>query len=130
MEKYYSSRQVSERTGLSIHTLRYYEQIGLIDGIARDDNGYRQYSESDIVWFQVLNYFRTIGMSIREMQEYASFNNSEEVPTLTARREFIESYRRKVVEQMAELERSLDRIDEKIGFFKNLENSNKRQPDN
>jgi DNA-binding transcriptional MerR regulator len=124
MENYYSSRQVSERTGLSIHTLRYYEQVGLIDGITRDSNGYRQYSESDIFWFQVLNYFRTIGMTIREMQEYASFNNSE-VPTITARREFMESYRRKVVDQMAELERSLDRIDEKINFFKNLEDSNK-----
>jgi DNA-binding transcriptional MerR regulator len=63
-------------------------------------------------------------MTIREMQEYASFNNSE-VPTITARREFMESYRRKVVDQMAELEKSLDRIDEKITFFKNLEDSNK-----
>jgi Predicted transcriptional regulators len=126
MENYYSSREVSERTGLSVHTLRYYEQIGLVDGIVRDNNGYRQYSESDIVWFQVLNYFRTIGMPIREMQEYASFNNSE-VPTLTARREFMESYRFKVVDQIAELERSLDRIDEKINFFKNLENSDKQQ---
>ncbi|MNG37601.1 hypothetical protein D3C84_1250090 [compost metagenome] len=65
-------------------------------------------------------------MPIREMQEYASFNNSE-VPTLTARREFMESYRFKVVDQIAELEKSLDRIDEKINFFKNLENSDKQQ---
>ncbi|WP_285889367.1 MerR family transcriptional regulator [Paenibacillus glycanilyticus] len=126
MEKYYSSKQVSEKTGLSIHTLRYYEQVGLIDGIARDDNGYRQYSESDIVWFQVLNYFRTIGMTIREMQEYTAFNRSG-VPTVTARLEFMESYRRKVVDQIAELEKSLDRIDDKINFFKNLESSDNLQ---
>ncbi|MCM3629442.1 MerR family transcriptional regulator [Paenibacillus glycanilyticus] len=117
---------MSEKTGLSIHTLRYYEQVGLIDGIARDDNGYRQYSESDIVWFQVLNYFRTIGMTIREMQEYTAFNRSG-VPTVTARLEFMESYRRKVVDQIAELEKSLDRIDDKINFFKNLESSDNLQ---
>ncbi|WP_307440710.1 MerR family transcriptional regulator [Paenibacillus sp. V4I3] len=124
MENYFSSKQVSEKTELSIHTLRYYEQIGLIDGIVRDENGYRQYSESDIVWFQVLNYFRAIGMPIREMQEYTAFNNSE-VPTITARREFMEKYRRKVVDQMTELEKTLERIDDKIIFFKNLEDSDK-----
>ncbi|UUZ80294.1 MerR family transcriptional regulator [Paenibacillus sp. P26] len=126
MENKFSSKQVSEKTGLSIHTLRYYEQIGLIDGIVRDENGYREYSESDIVWFQVLRYFRAIGMPIREMQEFMALHNSE-VSTITARREFMESYRSKVVDQMKELEKTLEKIDNKINFFKNLEESDTRQ---
>lgn len=120
MENKFSSKQVSEETGLSIHTLRYYEQIGLIDGIERDENGYRKYSKSDIVWFQVLSYFRAMGMPIREMQEFIALNNSK-VPTITARREFMETYRRKVIDQMKELEKTLEKIDDKIIFFKNLE---------
>ncbi|MFC6233139.1 MerR family transcriptional regulator [Paenibacillus allorhizosphaerae] len=128
MENNFSSKQVSEKTGLSIHTLRYYEQIGLIDGIVRDENGYREYSESDIVWFQVLRYFRAMGMPIREMQEFIALHNSE-VSTITARREFMESYRSKVVDQMKELEETLEKIDDKINFFKNLEDSDKLQKD-
>ncbi|WP_282942792.1 MerR family transcriptional regulator [Paenibacillus sp. RC67] len=126
MENKFSSKQVSEKTGLSIHTLRYYEQIGLIRGIERDGNGYRQYSESDIVWFQVLNYFRTIGMPIREVQQFVALQNSE-VSAITARRELMETYRGKVIDQMKELENTLERIDDKINFFKKLESSDKLQ---
>ena len=86
MENNFSSKQVSEKTGLSIHTLRYYEQIGLIDGIARDENGYRRYSQSDIIWFQVLSYFRAMGMPIREMQEFFALNDSRISPNNSSAR--------------------------------------------
>lgn len=126
MENKFSSKQVSEKTGLSIHTLRYYEQIGLINGIERDENGYRQYSESDILWFQIISYFRAIGMPIREML-VASQNREDS--TITARREFLETYRRKVIDQMKELEKALEKIDYKINLFKNLEASDKLKQD-
>lgn len=122
MKNKFSSKHVSEETGLSIHTLRYYEQIGLINGIERDEKGYRQYSESDIAWFQVIKYFRAMGMPIREMQQFVALNNSE-VSTITARREFMETYRSNVIDQIKELENTLEKIDHKIIFFKNLENS-------
>jgi DNA-binding transcriptional MerR regulator len=128
MEYKFSSKQVSEETGLSIHTLRYYEQIGLVDGIERDENGYRLFSESDIAWFQVLSYFRAMRMPIREMQQFISLHNSE-VSQITARREFMEVYRRKVIDQMKELEKTLKKIDLKINFFKNLEDLDKLQED-
>ncbi|MCZ8520977.1 MULTISPECIES: MerR family transcriptional regulator [Paenibacillus] len=128
MENKFSSKQVSEKTGLSIHTLRYYEQIGLVDGIERDENGYRLYSESDIAWFQVLSYFRAMGMPIREMQQFIDLHNSE-VSQITARREFMEAYRRKVIDQKKELEKTLKKIDLKINFFKNLEDLDKLQED-
>ncbi|WP_090647047.1 MerR family transcriptional regulator [Paenibacillus sp. UNC496MF] len=126
METNFSSKQVSEKTGLSIHTLRYYEQIGLIDGIERDENGYRKYSQSDIVWFQVLSYFRAMGMPIREMLEFFALNDNQVSP-ITARREFMETYRMKVIDQMKELEQTLEKVDDKILFFKNLEESDKLQ---
>ncbi|PQP85576.1 MerR family transcriptional regulator, partial [Paenibacillus sp. AR247] len=81
MENKFSSKQVAEETELSIRTLRYYEQIGLIDGIERDENGYRQYSETDIAWFQAISYFRAIGMSIREMQQFLTLHNGGD-PTI------------------------------------------------
>ncbi|MNO13789.1 HTH-type transcriptional regulator AdhR [compost metagenome] len=126
MEEKYSSKQVAEKTGLSVHTLRYYEQTGLIGGIERDKNGYRQYSESDIAWFQALSYFRAMGMHIGEIQQFIALQNRE-VSTITARREFMENYRGKVIDQMKELEMTLEKIDHKINFFKRLESTQPEQ---
>ncbi|QGQ97343.1 MerR family transcriptional regulator [Paenibacillus psychroresistens] len=128
MENKFSSKQVSEETRLSIHTLRYYEKIGLIYGIERDENGYRQYSESDIAWFQALSYFRAMGMPIREIQQFGALQNRED-SAITARRKFMETYRGKVIDQINELEKTLGKIDHKINFFKNLETSDKLQQD-
>jgi DNA-binding transcriptional MerR regulator len=120
MENKFSSKQVSVETGLSIPTLRYYEQIGLIHGIERDHNGYRRYSESDIAWFQIIKYFRAMGMPILEMQQFLALHHREYSIT-TVRREFLETYRGKVIDQMKELEKTLEKIDYKINPFKNLD---------
>ncbi|OKP81509.1 transcriptional regulator [Paenibacillus helianthi] len=122
MENKFSSKQVAEETGLSIHTLRYYEQIGLIDGIERDDNGYRLYSQADMVWFKALHYFRSMGMPVREIQKLMAVKKSG-VSTITARREFIENYRGTVIEQRKELDLRLEKVDQKIDFFKRLESA-------
>ncbi|WP_084778142.1 MerR family transcriptional regulator [Saccharibacillus sacchari] len=122
METTFSSKQVAAETGLSVHTLRYYEQEGLIDGIQRDANGYRIYSASDIAWFQVITYFRKLGLSVQEIKLFNIPKNGQ-TSSATARREFMETYREKVVEQMKELQDSLDKIDYKIEFFRNMERS-------
>ncbi|WP_322905698.1 MerR family transcriptional regulator [Paenibacillus campi] len=120
METTFSSKQVAAETGLSVHTLRYYEQLGLIQGVQRDHNGYRQYTESDIKWFQVIRHFRDLGLPIKDMQQFHAMPKN--IPgSATARREFMEAYRINVVEQLAELQRTLQRVDNKIEFFKNLE---------
>jgi DNA-binding transcriptional MerR regulator len=128
MKNKFSSKQVAEKTGLSVHTLRYYEQIGLIDGIERDKKGYRLYSEADITWFQALRYFRAMRMPIGEIQQFIALQNRE-VSTITTRREFIESYRSKVIDQIKELEMTLEKVDHKIDFFKRLEATNQLQQD-
>ena len=47
-------KEVSALTGIKAHTLRYYENIGLINNITRDSNGRREYSENDIKWIEFL----------------------------------------------------------------------------
>ncbi len=120
MKTTFTSKEVAAETGLSVHTMRYYEQLGLIHGVQRDHNGYRQYSESDIKWFQVIRHFRDMGLPIKEMQQFQSMPKNAP-GSAAARREFMEEYRVKVVEQMAELQSTLDKVDGKIEFFKNLE---------
>ena len=52
--KYYRIGKVSEITGLSKDTLRYYEKIGLIKQLEKDNSGRKKSSERDIVWIEFL----------------------------------------------------------------------------
>jgi DNA-binding transcriptional MerR regulator len=128
MENIFSSQQVSKMTGLSIHTLRYYERIGLISGVNRDANGYRQYSESDITWLEFLIRLRVMGMPISDMKQYTDLR-SQGSSTATERRELLEIYQNKVINQMKELKKTLTKIEDKISYFKSLEASGKQQHD-
>ncbi|OWA37476.1 MerR family transcriptional regulator [Saccharibacillus sp. O16] len=126
MNTTFTSKQVAEETGLSVHTLRYYEQEGLIDGIQRDGNGYRMYTASDIVWFHVITYFRRIGLSVNEIKTFNVPKNGGG-SSAAARREFMETYREKVLEQMRELQQSLNKIDDKIAFFRQMEQAEREE---
>src|SRR6266568_4461292 len=67
MDKTFSIQQVADRTGLSIHTLRYYEQIGLLVSIYRLPNGHRRYSEANIRWIAFIKCLRAAGMPLVEI---------------------------------------------------------------
>jgi DNA-binding transcriptional MerR regulator len=63
--------EVAERTGLTRHTLRYYERDGLMLGVDRGGSGHRRYSERDLGWIELITKLRATGMPIREVRRYA-----------------------------------------------------------
>ncbi len=62
----YSPGQVVDRTGFSLDTLRYYERIGLVGGVARTSGGRRIFTDDDIGWLEILRCLRDTGMPIEE----------------------------------------------------------------
>ncbi|WP_410986721.1 MerR family DNA-binding transcriptional regulator [Bacillus paranthracis] len=72
MEGIFTIKQISKMTGLTVHTLLYYEKIGLLNEVSRDINGYRQYSESDISWINFLIRLRITGMSVTGMKLFSN----------------------------------------------------------
>lgn len=60
-------KQFSQKTGLSSHTLRYYEKIGLITDVKRDAKGRRNYSENEAEWVSYINNLKILGMPIADM---------------------------------------------------------------
>lgn len=109
-------QEVSEATGLSAHTLRYYERIGLIHPIEREDNTRRLYTEEDIGWIDFLLKLRATGMSIKEMQRYAELQRQGD-ETLPQRVEMLKSLRRNVEARMSELDEHLKLICYKIEIY-------------
>src|SRR5919108_3073782 len=102
-------QEVSATTGLSAHTLRYYERIGLIHPIEREENTRRLYTEDDIGWIDFLLKLRATGMSIKDMQKYAELQRQGD-ETLPQRLEMLKSLRDHVEERIQELNEHLKLI--------------------
>lgn len=115
-EKPFTTQQLSDLTGLSIHTLRYYERIGLLDPVERAGNGHRLYSERDLHRIHFLLRMRATGMSIRQMQRYVELFRQGR-GTLDERRAILLAHRRKVQAQLDALHQTLDFIDYKLELY-------------
>ncbi|MGK7908759.1 MAG: MerR family transcriptional regulator [Synechococcus sp.] len=113
-------QQVAEATGLSAHTLRYYERCNLIAPISRLANGHRRYSANDIRWIEFLNRLRMTGMPIRQMQAYAALVR-QHPDAVNERRKLLEIHRQNVFEQIEKLHENLAIIDWKIQHYQELE---------
>jgi DNA-binding transcriptional MerR regulator len=108
--------EVAERTGLTRHTLRYYERDGLMLGVSRAGSGHRRYSERDLGWIELITKLRATGMPVREVRRYAELvragdgNEDERLALLHA-------HRKRVLAQLDAMATHLDAIDMKISYY-------------
>lgn len=112
----HSIADAATRSGLSAHTLRYYERAGLLPRVARDGGGRRRFSEEDLGWIRFLSYLRATGMPIRRMRDYVRLVQ-QGPPTSDRRRQLLEEHRDAVVRQMDRLSESLIAIEQKIAYY-------------
>jgi DNA-binding transcriptional MerR regulator len=112
--------EAAAKVGLSAHTLRWYEQEGLVSPVGRDTAGRRRYATADLDWLQLLTRLRATGMSIRDMRRYAELVRRG--PDTTAERlRLFEEHRSRVLERIADLQRDLQAIDVKISIYRQTE---------
>ncbi|QFU91757.1 MerR family transcriptional regulator [Amycolatopsis sp. YIM 10] len=114
-----SIAETAEHTGLTAHTLRYYERIGLLDPVDRGPDGRRRFRDADLAWLAFLTRLRVTGMSIRDMKEFAELRRAGDV-TASARLELLSHHRDAVRRRIAELADSLDALDTKIDHYRTL----------
>jgi DNA-binding transcriptional MerR regulator len=114
----FTIQQASDQTGLTEHTLRYYEKIGLIEGIDRANNGHRRYTTNDVGWIEFLKCLRATGMPISQMKEYSDLTRLGS-HTLEDRIELLEERRDEVIRQIAELNQYLEVLQHKINYYEN-----------
>jgi DNA-binding transcriptional MerR regulator len=112
-------QQVAERTGLSAHTLRYYERVGLLDGVDRASNGHRRYTEDDLASLVFLMRLRATGMPIRKMLEFANLRRQGS-KTASERLALLEEHHQEVRAHMQELEQHLAVIEAKLDRYKRM----------
>jgi len=110
--------EVSERSGISPDTLRYYERIGLLPPVNRNDSGIRDYSELDVRRVEFVKCMRNAGLPIEVLIEYYGLVQQGD-QTIEARKEILIEQREKLVAKMAEIQKTLDLVDYKINVYEN-----------
>jgi DNA-binding transcriptional MerR regulator len=109
--------EAATASGVSAHTLRYYERAGLLPPIGRESNGHRLYSEADLAWIEVLTKLRRTGMPIRRMRQYAALA-FEGDSTNAQRLALLEAHRDCVRKELAELKQNLAFVEYKVEMYK------------
>jgi DNA-binding transcriptional MerR regulator len=111
---------MAERCGMTAHTLRYYERVGLIQPVGRARNGHRRYSEADEAWLNFLHCMRATNMSIREMQRYAELREKGDDTSLE-RRQLLEDHQAAIAAKITALQQAHALLTHKIANYKKIE---------
>jgi DNA-binding transcriptional MerR regulator len=105
-------------SGVSAHTLRYYERAGLLDPVGRDDSsGHRRFTDEDLARVEFLTKLRATGMPIREVRRYAELIRRGD-GTNAERLAIIEGHREVVLARLDEAQRTLELVDFKINLYR------------
>ena len=112
----YSIQDVSKKTGLSAHTLRYYEKEGLLTHVERSPGGFRQYTDGDLEALGLICCLKNSGMSLQEITRFVALTHEGE-QTLQERVEMLRKHRENVSVRMAEMQKYLDKVTWKLNFF-------------
>ncbi|MFE6160997.1 MerR family transcriptional regulator [Streptomyces sp. NPDC056486] len=113
---HYTISEVVAFIGLTAHTLRWYERIGLMPHIDRSHTGQRRYRNRDLDWLTFVGKLRLTGMPVADMVRYAELVREGE-HTFTERHELLEQTRRDVRTRITELQDTLSVLDYKINFY-------------
>ena len=113
METGLTIKQVSQQTGLSIDTLRYYERIELLEPVGRAQNGHRRYTQHDIAWIDLLIRLRNTGMPRAQMVRFAQLRRQGSA-TATERRIMLEQHQYSLEQHIQELEQHMAALQQKL----------------
>ncbi|RKR86006.1 DNA-binding transcriptional MerR regulator [Micromonospora pisi] len=111
--------EVSERTGLSPDTLRYYEKAGLIERVGRTSGNQRRYAAADLEWLAFLMRLRETGMSIADMQHFAQLRGAGEA-TIADRLAMLREHRSSLEDRIRYLRRNARALDDKVNHYEQL----------
>ena len=111
--------EVSKKYGISPDTLRYYERIGLIPAVPRNRSGIRDYDEAACGWVELMKCMRAAGVQIDALIDYVALCQQGD-GTAARRKAILVEQRRQLADRMADMQRSLDRLDEKIAQYEEV----------
>lgn len=119
MADYYTPGEVSERFGMSLDTLRYYEREGLLTEVERGPSGHRRYRGGDVELLDLVRCLRDTDMPIARLRAFAELVRDGD-HTIPTRVDVLEEHDARLTERIDELRRRQDAIRHKIGYYKGV----------
>jgi DNA-binding transcriptional MerR regulator len=108
--------EVSEQYEMSTDTLRYYERVGLIPPVNRNDSGIRDYNELDLRRVEFIKCMRSAGLPVEVLIDYVALVQQGD-ETIEARKEILKEQRELLVARMKEMQKTLDILEHKIEVY-------------
>lgn len=108
---------VSRITGLSTHTIRYYEKQGLVNTPTKDESGHRDFSDKEVELLNWVSCLKKSGMSLSKIKTYVVAFDSEDSPLAT---DILEQHLIKLKDQMQDIHHYIDVTANKIKRLKGL----------
>jgi MerR family transcriptional regulator, aldehyde-responsive regulator len=109
-------KEVSQKYNISSDTLRYYERVGMIPPVTRTAGGIRDYGESDLGWVELALCMRGAGLPVEAMIEYVKLCQQGD-STIEARMLLLKEQMETLLEQKAQIESTIKRLDFKISRY-------------
>lgn len=108
--------EVSEKTGVPPDTLRYYERVGLLPSVRRNEGGIREYDDVDLRRIEFIKCMRRAGLPVETLIEYVQLVLQGD-QTIEARKEILQEQRDVLAARIAEMQQTLDLLNYKIGVY-------------
>ena len=108
--------EVSQQYGISSDTLRYYERIGLIPPVTRNESGIRDYNELDVRRVEFVKCMRSAGLPIEVLIEYIGLVQQGD-QTIEARKDILVEQRELLIARMEQMQKTLDILNHKIEMY-------------
>ena len=113
----YSITEVAKKFGMTAHTLRYYDKEGLMPYVERSSSGIRKFKDRDFEWLNIINCLKASGVPVKKIKEFVDWC-MEGDNTIEKRLEFLQNHKKDVENQLSELNKHMEMIDYKIGYYK------------
>ena len=107
---------VSKKYGISQETLRYYEKIGVIPPVNRNESGLRDYTEEDCGWVELAACMRSAGLPLDALTEYVRLSREGDA-TIPERRQLLLEQIERLMIHLKAIQETLERLDYKISRY-------------
>ncbi|HWR08619.1 MerR family transcriptional regulator [Sporomusa sp.] len=115
-----SIKQFAQESGVSEHTLRFYEKEGILPFVKRNEHGNRIYDEQNFEWIYFITSLRETGMPLSEIKRYAELFKQGD-STIPERKLMMLEHKKKAEEQLAQILKHMERINYKLALYDVME---------
>ncbi|MBR2299953.1 MAG: MerR family transcriptional regulator [Alphaproteobacteria bacterium] len=112
----YSIGVVAKKTGLTTHTLRYYEKEGLLPYVKKNSAGQRAFSDTDLGWLSMIECLKETGMPLKGIKQYIDWDK-EGNKTLNERLQMFQNHKKHIEDQIKKYQTYMQKIDYKIRLY-------------